>query len=199
MLILPDYRPPDKAEGTFMQKLWRFDPVGNLFAIPGLICLLLALQWGGTVYPWSDGRIITLLVVGAVLVLCFVTVQAWVKEDGTVPPRIFLQRSIVAATVATIGTGGAFLVVAFYLPIWFQAIKGISAADAGIRLLPFFLGAVVSIIASGIAISKIGYYAPFQLVGSVIIVIGAGLLTTFNPNTNTAQWLGYQVSCPFLT
>jgi len=62
--------------------------------LPGIICLLIALQWGGTKYPWSDGRIIALLVVFAVPNLLFSVVQIHNKDNATVPPRIISQRSM---------------------------------------------------------------------------------------------------------
>lgn len=35
---------------SWREKLLRLDPLGNLFFIPSIICLLLALEWGGTTY-----------------------------------------------------------------------------------------------------------------------------------------------------
>ena len=35
---------------SWKEKLLRLDPLGNLFFIPSIVCLLLALQWGGTTY-----------------------------------------------------------------------------------------------------------------------------------------------------
>ena len=40
----------------FKARLVQFDPVGTIVFIPAIICLLLALQWGGSKYPWSNGN-----------------------------------------------------------------------------------------------------------------------------------------------
>lgn len=197
LIVLPASTPPEETEGTFQQNLWKFDPVGNVVLAPGLICLLLALQWGGVKYPWSDARLIALLVIGSVLLLAFVCIQ-YVQENGTIPPRIIRQRSIAAGAVVSFGLGAALIIPTFYLPIWFQAIKGTTAVNAGIRLLPLLLGTVVFVIGSGIAISKTGYYAPWLIVGCAIRVIGGGLLTTFQVDTGTGQWIGFQVRPNFL-
>ena len=50
---------------------------------------------------------------------------------------------------------------------------------------------------SGALVTNIGYYTPFMLAGTVLTSIGAGLLTTFEPNTNSSKWIGYQVLCGF--
>jgi MFS family permease len=94
--ILLFLKTPEKetAQRTVKARILQLDPVGTLLFLPGIICLLIALQWGGTKYPWSDGRIIALLVVFAILILLFIVVQIHNKDKATVPPRIISQRSM---------------------------------------------------------------------------------------------------------
>ncbi|OAP63962.1 hypothetical protein AYL99_03189 [Fonsecaea erecta] len=174
-------------------KLKQLDPVGNLVFFPGIVCLILALQWGGTKYAWHNARIIVLLVLCAVLCLAFVGIQLWKQEDGTVPPRIVKQRSVAAAIWFSFFNGAATMTTVYYLPIWFQAIKGVDAIKSGIMLLPLVLSSVIASISSGIIISRVGYYTPFFILSSVVTSIGAGLLTTFTSTTEHPKWIGYQV------
>jgi hypothetical protein len=81
----------------------------------------------------------------------------------------------------------------YYLPIWFQAIKGVSAVDSGIRLLPLVLSLVLATASSGLLISRIGYYTPVMFFGIIIMCVGAGLLTTLQVDTTQSKWIGYQV------
>lgn len=46
---------------------------------------------------------------------------------------------------------------------------------------------------TGIAVSVVGWYTPFMLASSVVLAVGAGLLTTFKVNTGTGAWIGYQI------
>ncbi|TKX23974.1 MFS transporter-like protein 66 [Elsinoe australis] len=193
MLLLPRPKSSKKLEGSALEVLKRFDPIGNLFLFPGVICILLALQWGGVLYTWRDARIITLLVLGSVLLVGFAAVQVWIQENGTIPPRIIQQRTIASGTIVSLGIGGVLVISGFYLPIWFQAIQGLSAGSAGIRLLPYFLSTVIFTIATGIIISRIGYYTPVLVIGCAISMVGTGLLTTFRTNTTTGEWIGYQI------
>ncbi|MCJ1382448.1 hypothetical protein MMC17_005561 [Xylographa soralifera] len=193
VFLLPSSPAPSKLEGTFFQKVKKFDPVGNALLVPGLILLLLAIQWGGSTYAWSSARVVACLVISIVLLIAFMVVQYWVQEDGTVPPRILMQRSIAACTVVSLCIGAALIINSFYLPIWFQAIKGTSAAQAGVRLLPYFLMTVVFVIGSGIAVSKLGYYTPFLISGNALLIVATGLLTTLNVDTTTGEWIGYQI------
>lgn len=83
--------------------------------------------------------------------------------------------------------------VVYYIPIWFQAIKGVSAVESGIRNIPMILGLVVFSIITGIIITLQGYYTPWVILSSVLMATGAGLLSTFKIGTGHAMWIGYQV------
>lgn len=88
---------------------------------------------------------------------------------------------------------GSFLSITYYLPIWFQAIRGDSATQSGINNLPFLLGTVVFSIIAGGAVFGIGYYTWACMLGSAMASVGAGLLSTFTTSTPTGAWIGYQI------
>ena len=175
------------------EKLKQLDPIGTFFFLPSVICLLLALQWGGTTYAWNDGRIIALLVLFVVLMIAFVAVQIIRQEGATVPPRIFKQRSILAGVLYTIGAGSAMMIFVYFLPIYFQAIQGVDAVESGIRNLALVLALVTMSISCGLIITAMGYYAPFMIVASILMSVGAGMLTTLTPNSGPNMWIGYQI------
>ena len=80
----------------------------------------------------------------------------------------------------------------YFLPIWFQAIQGVSAVESGIRTLPLVLSMVAASMGTGILTARVGYYTPFMLVGVCVMSAGAGLLTTLQLDTPQPQWIGYQ-------
>ena len=187
--------PQRKKEASigFSERFKQFDPIGTLFFIPGIICLLLALQWGGTQYPWSNGRIIALFILFGLLIIGFLVVQWWKGDNATVPPRIMASRSMCGSGFYAIALGGAFFILIYYLPIWFQAIEGTTATESGIRSLPLILAQVIFSIVAGIAITKVGYFTPFMYASVVFMCIGAGLITTFKVDTSKGMWIGYQI------
>lgn len=184
----------DKGEAmNFKQRMQQFDPIGTMIIIPAVVALLLALQWGGSTYAWSNGRIIALFVVFGVLTLAFIAVQARKGDSATVPPRILKNRSIWTGAWFAFFQGATFFVFVYYLPIWFQAIKGVSAIKSGIENLPMILSLVFAMIGVGGATTAIGYYAPFMVASTILMAVGGGLITTFRVNTGHAKWIGYQV------
>ena len=185
--------PPAKSGTSFKQQLAQLDPLGNLCFLPGICCLLLALQWGGSTYAWHDARIIVLLVLAGILIILFIGVQIWKQEAATVPPRIITQRSVAAGFAFSFCGGAAMLVMVYYIPVWFQAIKGVDAVQSGINTLPFLIATALSSIMAGILVTKFGYYVPFMIIGPMFTAIGTGLTTTFQPGTPEPKWIGFQI------
>jgi MFS family permease len=192
ILQLPNQKLDEQASG-WVAKFKQLDPIGNFVSLPGIVCLILALQWGGTKYPWNNVRIIILLVLCSLLCLAFVGIQIRKKGSATVPPRLVKQRSIAAAIWFSFFIGTSMIVMTYYLPIWFQAIKGVSAVKSGIMLLPLIISMVITSISSGLFVSKIGYYTPCFILSSILMPIGAGLMSTFTSTTRHGKWIGYQV------
>ncbi|PYH90940.1 MFS general substrate transporter [Aspergillus ellipticus CBS 707.79] len=190
LLDVPD-RPSTKI--PLKEKLRQLNFVGILALLPGVVCLCLALQWGGTKYAWSNGRMIALLVLAFLLLIAFMGIQVWKPEQATVPPRIFLQRSIASGFWVSSCQGAHTMLFVYYLPIWFQAIDSNSAVSSGIHLLPLVIPMATAALTSGQLVSLTGYYTPYLMFGSCLIAIGAGLLTTLTPSTTEAQWIGYQI------
>lgn len=183
-----------KTKITWGELFKRLDPVGNIFFLPAIVCLVLALQWGGSEYPWSSGRVIGLLVAFAVLTVIWFVIQYILRHTyATVPSRILLNRAVSFGGFFQFVLGSTFLVVVLYVPIWFQAIKGVTPVKSGIDTIPMLLGLVVASICSGGLVARFGYYLPFLYVSCIIMPIGAGLLTTLRPDSNHSAWIGYQV------
>jgi MFS family permease len=140
-----------EAAPSWLAQIDQMDPFGTVAFMVSVICLLLALQWGGSKYEWSSGNIIALLVVFGVLAIVFVGIQWWKQEKATVPPRIFKNQNVWGGALFAACLGGAFFTLVYYLPIWFQAIKGVSAVKSGIMSLPLILGTVImSMVAGGL-------------------------------------------------
>lgn len=185
--------PPKRESLTILQQIQRLDPIGILFFVPSIVCLILALEWGGTTYAWSSPRVIGLLVTFAVLLVIFGIVETLTPETAMAPTRVVLNRSVAGSMIFTFLNYGAVMAIAYYLAIWFQAAKGLSATHAGINTIPMVIAMVVSSVLSAKVTQRIGYYIPGMLACAVLSAIGAGLLSSMTPSSNHAYWIGYQV------
>jgi hypothetical protein len=161
--------------------------------VPSIVCLILALQWGGTTYAWSDPTIIGLLVTFGVLFIIFIGVEGWMGPKALAPPHIVLNRSIAGSMLYTFLVSGCMMSIVYYIPIWFQAVKGDSATHAGISTIPMVLAMVIFSIFAAKFTEFIGYYVPAMLLGVVLSSIGCGLLSTLTRFSDHSYWIGYQV------
>ena len=194
-VIIVYFQNPDRAaiaDLGWAARIKEFDLEGTAVFIPAIICLLLALQWGGTEHAWGSWRIILLFVLFGLLIAAFIAIQFWKQDSATIPPRVMKMRSVWAAAYYAFALGAFFLLLVYYLPIWFQAVKGASAVKSGIMNLPLILGLVIVSIVGGVIVTVFGQYAPLMLASSIIMAIGAGLLTTLKPDSGHAKWIGYQ-------
>ncbi|KAE8360400.1 MFS transporter [Aspergillus caelatus] len=185
----PETRLKPKGWATLSQ----FDPVGTICFVASIVCLLISLQWGGTQYSWRDGRMIALLTVFGALMIIWVLTQWRGGDNATVPLRVLRQRTVACSTFYIFFASASFVLLIYYLPIWFQAIKGDSPDQSGIHNLPTVLSVVIFAIVSGLGVSLVGYYSPFMIAGSIIMAVGAGLFLTFKVETPTSMWFGFQV------
>ncbi|KAM5463855.1 hypothetical protein MauCBS54593_007300 [Microsporum audouinii] len=187
---------PPSAHGQNLSiaiMLKRLDVVGTFTFIASIACLLTALQYGGTIAPWSSGLVVALLTLFSVLLATFVLAQILQKdENATIPTHIAKNRNMAFGALFAICQGGAFNIFIFYLPLYFQVIKDASPIRSGINYLPLILINTVGIIISGILTTKLGYYMPWIWFSSLTMPIGAGLLTTLAVDSRTSQWVGYQ-------
>lgn len=166
---------------------------GVIALLPAIVSLCLGLQWGGTKYAWSNGRIIALLVLAGVLLVVFAAIQILLPDQATVPPRIFVQRSILSGFLVSCCIGAHMTLMVYYLPLWFQAVQGVSPVSSAVHLLPMLLGMLVSTVGTGFTVSRLGYYTPFLWAGSCMATVGAGLLTTLKVDSPSSHWIGFQV------
>ncbi|KAK1060809.1 hypothetical protein LTR74_011618 [Friedmanniomyces endolithicus] len=185
--------PPQQGGLTILQQIGKLDLLGELCLLPSIVCLLLALQWGGSTYRWSDPVIIALFVVFALLALAFILVQILMPKTATIPASVLKSRSMLAGMWLTFCIASAMLTFTYFLPTWFQAIKGTSAVQSGIDTIPMVLALVVGNISAGQITGRIGYYTSQAYASALILPIGAGLITTFTPFTTSSAWIGYQV------
>ncbi|KAE9974130.1 hypothetical protein EG327_008884 [Venturia inaequalis] len=190
-LFTPPVR-PGLVHLTLRQKLEKFDLTGTAVFIPAILSLLLSLQWGGNKYRWSDYRIVVLLLLFVLLISLFIIIQIRKQDNATLPPRIMAQRSIAAGALFSMCLGAAFFMLVFYMPLWYQVIKGQTATQSGVMTLPLILGVIIMSGLSGVIVVVCGYYTPLMILASICTAIGAGLLTTWTTTTSNAITLGYQ-------
>jgi hypothetical protein len=118
IFFLKTRQPPLTSNHKSWQgRVLELDPLGNTLFITAVICLLLALQYGGTTWAWDSGRIVALLMLFGFLMVLFSILQVSLGEAATWPRRIASQRSMFFGSVFSFCLGASYLVFAFYMSV----------------------------------------------------------------------------------
>ena len=115
--FLPRLPAPARNALPFREKLKEIDVFGLLIFIPTIVCLLLAITFGGGMYSWGNWRVILLFVITGLLFAAFVWLQIWQGDRATVPPSVMKQRTIWASSIFCFFLFGSFLAFTYYIPI----------------------------------------------------------------------------------
>ncbi|KAJ5131932.1 Efflux pump roqT [Penicillium atrosanguineum] len=109
---------------SFSHIAQELDLIGASLLIPAIICLILALQWGGNAYAWGSSQIIVLFVGFGLLILLFAASQIYIsrqdennaaKHQRLICNEFWTSGSAVhAATVVSSITIGAMVTAAGY-------------------------------------------------------------------------------------
>ncbi|KAM5347308.1 hypothetical protein ACJ41O_010313 [Fusarium nematophilum] len=158
-----------------------------------LVCLFLALQWGGAVYPWSDSRVWGCFLGFGLLLILFGYIQVRQKEDALIPLRILSQRSVLLSCIFATVLQGGMMTQAYHLPFYFQAVKGDDPQTSGINILPHGVTVSIATLISGALMTWLGHYVPFMWLGSSLFTVGGGLMYTLSRSSPMGEWFGFQL------
>lgn len=176
-----------------MEKLRKLDWYGSILTIAWAVLVLLGLSWAGNQYPWASAAVLAPLLIGLALLGVFLLVEAKVVPLPLIPLRIFKDRTVAAAMLATFFSGMIFYSTLYYLPTYFQVVRGASPIHSGVLLLPLVVVQTVASFTSGLLVSKTGDYWWNLVVGFALWSIGVGLLSLLDENTSQAKVIGYQI------
>lgn len=183
---------PAIANLTKKQKTEKLDRFGTPVFVVCMVCLFIALQWGGVKYGWFSGQIVLLMFFFAISGVVWLYLQYIGGENATLPGRIMKMRSISAGAFTSFCMGGAFFILLYYVSIYFQAVKGRSAVSSGLSSLPMILGLTIGMTIAGQTQQYVNYIPPYAISSAVLASIGSGLFTTWTPNASQGAWIGYQ-------
>lgn len=192
IFCLSDDQKSNEVNGlSLKQKVAQLDLVSNMLLLPALTSLFLALSWAGTVYPWSSGQVIGPLLAFAVILAVFIWNQIRRGDVAALPPRIMKHRCVIAGFIFIFCVNSTGVVLEYYLPTYYQLVRGYTPVKSGYMMLPIIIAATVGSLIHGVGTSALGYYTPFMLFASIIMPIAAGLITTFKIDTSFEKLIAY--------
>ena len=171
----------------------KIDYLGTVLLAGAATCVVLATSWGGTTYAWSSPVIIG-LGIGAVILAVGWWVSAGRAAEPVLPRRLFRNPVFPVAAGISFAAGFAMFGALAFLPLYLQVVRGVSPTISGVYLLPMVLGLLLTSIASGQLISRLGRYKVFPIIGTAAVTIALYLLSTLTEtSTSTVMYLYFFV------
>jgi hypothetical protein len=111
--------------------------------------------------------------------------------------RLFFSFFIATRLLISSSANGANFQVMFYLPLYFQSVKGDSAIMSGVYTLPFVCFYTVGSMLSGAWIGKTRLPIIIEIASPLLALIGAVLFYEMDVNTSKAWYIGAQIPIGF--
>jgi MFS family permease len=117
--------PKDPQSCTLSAKIKQLDLLGMAIFIPTVVCFILALQWGGTIYPWRSTPVIILLILAGVMAIIFGIQQHYAGDNATIPTKILQSRVVIFGMVLMFSTSGALYIFTYYVKLFTSCWKNL--------------------------------------------------------------------------
>ncbi|ORX36039.1 major facilitator superfamily domain-containing protein [Kockovaella imperatae] len=185
--------PLKRVNGSVVEKLRKLDWYGSVLTLAWAVLVLVALSWAGNKYAWDSAGVLAPLIIGVCLLGVFIYVEARLVPLPLISFRIFKTPTVSACMCTSFFNGVSFYGTLYYLPQYYQIVRGDSAIRSGVLLLPLILTQTVTSFTTGYVQSKTGDYWYNLVMGFSIWTIALGLLSTLGPDTSLGKLIGFQI------
>jgi EmrB/QacA subfamily drug resistance transporter len=160
----------------------RIDWPGAVALIVGLVPLLTVAEQGRD-WGWDSPRAFACYVIGAIGIVAFVLAERAYGDEALLPLRLFRNRTVAVGSISSTIIGMAMFGGLLTVPLYLQIVKGSSATEAGLQMIPFVIGIMAGSITAGQLIARTGRYRIFPIIGSTLMVLSLGLFAMIGADT----------------
>ncbi|KAK0661659.1 major facilitator superfamily-domain-containing protein [Cercophora samala] len=176
-----------------IEGLKAIDWVGSFLVVAGTLMFLFGLEYGGVSAPWNSVEVICLLVFGLLLWALFIFWEARYAMFPVMPMSLFRKVSNAATLFCVFIQGVVFISASFFLPLYFQAVRGNTPIESGLYVLPTALSLSVGSLSTGWLVARTGWYRPPITFGLFMMTLGFGLFIDLDAYSGWAKLVLYQL------
>ncbi|RMJ12845.1 hypothetical protein CDV36_007499 [Fusarium kuroshium] len=174
--------PPKQSDKSYLA---RIDFVGALLTSSFLVLLLLGLNSGGNLVPWTHPLPLTTIPLAVITFGLFLFWESRARQP-IIPVKLLLERTVLAACLCNLVCSMVVMAGIFYVPLYLQ-VRGASATQSGVQLLPSPVGISIGSLTSGYIMKKTGKYTKLGVAGLLVLILGVLLFTV--QDEHSPSWL----------
>jgi EmrB/QacA subfamily drug resistance transporter len=159
----------------------RFDLGGLITEIIGFGSILLAASLAAN-QGWNSPQVLQWFGIGAVGLVAFVLVELFVAKEPLLDLRLFTRRTFLNASLLGYVSVIALFGAEFLMPLYLQSLRGLTALQTGLTLLPMAITGGVAAIVSGRLYDKLGP-RPLVVFGFTILIVNTWQLSQIKADT----------------
>jgi MFS family permease len=148
-LSIPEQMPKKPVLENWRHIISEMDFLGFTLFAPAVTMFLIAIMWGGNQHAWNSSTIIGLLVGSVVTGAIFTVWQIHLGDRALIPPKVIKNRFVWSGCLNSAFLMGSLVLLAYYLPLWFQIVKGVNATLSGVMTLPIVVSQSVGAVIAG--------------------------------------------------
>lgn len=157
----------------------------------------MAVSFSGALYSWRNGTIVGLFCCSGILWIIFgiqeATATITTKADRILPLHILSSKGMWILIIQNGCSIGMLFITIYYIPLYFQFVRGESTIQSAVDLLPFLFTSVSAMLISGRLITSVGYYKLWFIARSSLTLIISVCLYTAEIDTSHSQIYGYLI------
>lgn len=140
-------------------------------------------------FPWSSFRTLVPLILGIFGLFIFLIYDSYVVKTPLIPLGILNNRTAAVNYIGTIVHGIVLWGLLYYLPLYYEAVKGYTPIIVGVAVFPETFTVAPASILVGIAVSITNRFRWAIWSGWSLTVLGMGLLYLLNPETSVPAFI----------
>ena len=192
LLLTPSFMKLKSPKQSFKLKWARIDWLGILFFFFGTTCFIIAITWGGSVYPWTSWPTLLPLIVGIAVLVLFGLYESR-PSDPIVPHRMFATRTRATVLFNAFLHGVLLYSIIFYLPLYFESSIQHRPLTAAIDVFPVCFTVMPFAILVAFAIEYIRKYRWSVYLAWTLTTVGFGVITLLRSTSDAHQRTGFQM------
>jgi len=156
----------------------RLDIPGAALMVCATVALLLALSQGGNLHPWLSPQVIGLIGLSLVFWIAF-ALRLMRAREPLIPLPLFANQVVRTGVLAAAFGMGTFIGLTIYMPVYYETVWGLNAAQSGFALLPLMLGTVIGATTAGRLMSRLDRYKRVPIIGLSVAITAMLVLAFF--------------------